>query len=161
MIVEHLGELKSILIKNNLEWPTDNNPNNRHPVSTVGALIYNDDEQVLLVRTRKWSDRWGIPGGKINYNESSENALRRELKEETNLEIDEICFVMIQDCVQSEEFYREEHFLLLNYTCKVSGTTDVILNDEAQAFQWISPLEAMSLDLNRPTRLLLEKINAQ
>ena len=161
LIVEHLGELKSILIQNRLEWQTDSNHHCRHPVSTVGALIYNDDGQVLLVRTRKWSDRWGIPGGKINYNESSENALRRELKEETNLEIDGICFVMVQDCIQSDEFYRDEHFLLLNYTCNVRGDSTVILNGEAQDFQWISPLEAMKHDLNRPTRLLLNKVNAQ
>jgi ADP-ribose pyrophosphatase YjhB (NUDIX family) len=160
LIVEHLGELKSILIQNRLEWPTDSNHHCRHPVSTVGALIYNDDGQVLLVRTRKWSDRWGIPGGKINYNEHSENALRRELKEETNLEIDGICFVMIQDCIQSDEFYRDEHFLLLNYTCNVRGDSTVILNGEAQGFQWISPLEAMKHDLNRPTRLLLNMVNA-
>ena len=161
LIVEHLGELKSILIQNRLEWPTDSNLCTRRPVSTVGALIYNDDGQVLLVRTRKWSDRWGIPGGKINYNEPSENALRRELKEETNLEIEGICFVMVQDCIQSDEFYRDEHFLLLNYTCHVRGDSTVTLNGEAQDFQWISPLEAMEYDLNRPTCLLLNKVMAQ
>ena len=119
------------------------------------------EDQVLLVRTRKWSNRWGIPGGKINYNEHSESALRRELKEETNLRIEGINFVMVQDCIQSEEFYRSEHFLLLNYTCKVSGDSTVILNGEAQDFQWVYPLEAMKHDLNRPTRLLLDTVNAQ
>ena len=161
LVVEHLGELKSILIQNCFEWRTDNDSCRRLPVSTVGALIYNDHAQVLLVRTRKWLDLWGIPGGKINYNETSEDALRRELKEETNLEIDQIRFIMVQDCIQSEEFYRNEHFLLLNYTCNVRGNSDVLLNDEAQSYQWISPAGAMDLDLNHPTRVLLEKVNAQ
>jgi phosphoglycolate phosphatase-like HAD superfamily hydrolase/ADP-ribose pyrophosphatase YjhB (NUDIX family) len=158
LIVEHLGELKKILIQNQLEWPAAGS-NHRQPVSTVGALIYNHDGQVLLVQTRKWYDRWGIPGGKIEFGESSEDALRRELKEETNLEVEDIRFALVQDCIQSDEFYRNEHFLLLNYTCTATDDAAVKLNDEAQAHQWVSPAAAMALDLNGPTRHLLESVN--
>ncbi len=41
--------------------------------------------EVMMVRTHKWSNKWGIPGGKIKWGETSEAALRREIKEETNL----------------------------------------------------------------------------
>jgi ADP-ribose pyrophosphatase YjhB (NUDIX family) len=112
----------------------------------------------LLVRTRKWSNRWGIPGGKIKFGETSEDALRRELREETSLEIADIAFVMVQDCIHSTEFYRDAHFLLLNYTCRCQGTALVQLNDEAQAFQWVEPTAALVLDLNAPTRRLLETV---
>ena len=72
--------------------------------------VYNALGQVLMVRTDKWSGKWGIPGGKIEYGESSEDALRREIAEETNLAISDIEFVLAQDCIRSEEFYRPEHF---------------------------------------------------
>ena len=54
----------------------------------MGALIFNAAGEVLMVRTHKWSNLWGIPGGKIKWGEPSEDALRREIKEETDLEID-------------------------------------------------------------------------
>jgi hypothetical protein len=68
--------------------------------------------------------------------------------------------VLSQDCIDSEEFYRPEHFILLNYTCRVAGEADVTLNDEAQAYRWVSEPDALQLDLNRPTRILLDTVMA-
>jgi phosphoglycolate phosphatase len=126
------------------------------PITTVGALIFNPTREVLMIRTHKWSDLWGIPGGKIKWGETSEDALRREIKEETNLDVSNIEFAMVQDCIRSKEFFKEAHFVLLNYTCDTSST-DVILNDEAEEFQWLAPTRALTeLELNTPTRILLE-----
>ena len=130
------------------------------PISTVGGLIFDAEDRVLMIRTQKWSDLWGIPGGKIKWGERSEDALRRELKEETNLDITDIRFVLVQDCIHSKEFYRDAHFLLLNYTCRAAGSAPpVTLNDEAQAFRWVTLPEAMAMDLNHPTRVLLEALS--
>lgn len=128
-----------------------------HPIATVGALIYNPEGKVLMLRTHKWSGLWGIPGGKPKFGESSEEALRREVKEETNLEIRDIRFVVVQDCIHSSEFYRDAHFVLLNYTCRTEGG-EVILNDEAEEFRWVTIEEAFKLPLNNPTRVLLEAV---
>jgi phosphoglycolate phosphatase len=49
------------------------------PLATVGALIFNGAGEVLMIRTHKWSNKWGIPGGKIKWGETSEAALRREI----------------------------------------------------------------------------------
>ena len=74
-----------------------------------------------MVRTHKWSNLWGIPGGKIKWGETSEDGFRREIKEETALEVNEVAFVLVQDCIHSKEFYRDAHFVLLNYTCRCAG----------------------------------------
>ena len=162
LIVEHLGELRAILERQEFHLkPGVHDFEQEHaPIVTVGALIYDGRGQVLLVRTHKWSDLWGIPGGKIKWGEPSEAALAREIKEETNLEIADVKFVMVQDCIHSKEFYRDAHFILLNYTCRCVGSTDVTLNDEAREFRWVTLKEAMGLPLNEPTqRLLLSQIN--
>jgi 8-oxo-dGTP pyrophosphatase MutT (NUDIX family) len=126
------------------------------PVATVGALIHDDAGRVLMIRTHKWSHRWGIPGGKIQRGESSTAALRREVLEETALEIDDIRFVMVQDCIDSPEFMRQEHFILLNYAARARHTS-VRLNEEAEEFLWLPPADALALELNQPTRILLRE----
>jgi phosphoglycolate phosphatase len=159
LIVEHLGELRGILERQDFHIKAANRSfeENHVPIATVGALIFDNSGLVLLVRTHKWSDLWGIPGGKIKWGEASEEALRRELKEETNLEVTDIEFAMAQDCIHSREFYRDAHFILLNYTCRCAGAVDVKLNDEAREFVWVPPGQALSMALNEPTRKLLVK----
>jgi 8-oxo-dGTP pyrophosphatase MutT (NUDIX family) len=124
------------------------------PVATVGALIHDGNGHVLMVRTHKWGDRWGIPGGKIERGESSTDALRREIREETGLELRDIEFALVQDCIHSPEFQRPEHFLLLNYVARATSAA-VTLNDEAEEFVWLAPADALALNLNQPTRFLL------
>ncbi len=162
LIVEHLGELRQILERRkfDLRAADDGADLPRHPVCTVGALIFNAAGEVLMVRTQKWSGLWGIPGGKIKYGETSEEALRREIKEETNQEIEEIRFALAQDCVRSREFYREAHFVLLNYTCRATGPCEVRLNEESQEFRWVRPGEALKMELNQPTRVLISQVKA-
>jgi phosphoglycolate phosphatase len=167
LIVEHLGELQAILERGGLDLkrsagasPGALNPLNHQPVVTVGALIFDAQGRVLMVRTPKWSNLWGIPGGKVKFGEDSVTALRREIKEETQLDIHQVEFVLVQDCICSREFYREAHFVLLNYTCRCAGPPEVKLNDEAVEFRWVTLPEAADLKLNQPTRVLLAAVQA-
>jgi phosphoglycolate phosphatase len=146
LTVPDLGVLRALL-----DRPRTPSP---RPTATVGALLHDGHGKVLMIRTHKWGHRWGIPGGKIERGESSVDALRREIREETAVEIDDIRFALVQDCIDSPEFLRPEHFLLLNYVAR-ARTTGVRLNDEAEDFLWLPPADALTLDLNHPTRVLL------
>ena len=88
MIVEHLSELRGVLEKKNFHLQPAGVPRERReiPLATVGALIFNARNEALMIRTHKWSNKWGIPGGKIKWGETSEAALRREILEETEPE---------------------------------------------------------------------------
>jgi phosphoglycolate phosphatase len=164
LIVEHLGELREILQRNQLELAprTTTEPSRDGvrglPIATVGGLIFDDEGRVLMVRTHKWSDLWGIPGGKIKLGESSLDALRREILEETDLAITDIRFVLVQDCIHSQEFYRDAHFVLLNYTCRRVAQNEVKLNAEAQEYRWLTIADALALPLNQPTRVLIDAV---
>ncbi len=164
VIVEHLGELRVMLERNSMELISSKATAAPHaeqrPVVTVGALIFDEADRVLMIRTHKWSEMWGIPGGKTKFGETSEAALRREILEETNLEIDDVQFVLVQDCIHSTEFYRDAHFVLLNYTCRCVGEPQVRLNEEAQEFRWLTVDEAMKLELNQPTKILLDAVRS-
>ena len=165
LIVEHLGELRERLERQQMRLHPGPDLNGhdaepRHPVPTVGAAIFDPAGRVLMIRTHKWSGKWGIPGGKVKRGETCEAALLRELREETALEVDEVRLVLVQDCIRSEEFFRDEHFVLLNYACRTRTPGAVVLNEEAQEFRWVSLAEAFRLPLNRPTRRLLEALAA-
>jgi len=146
--VPDLGVLRNLLDRRRTE---------SRPISTVGALVHDGKGHVLMVRTHKWGGRWGIPGGKIERGETASDALKREIREETGLSISEMQLVMVQDCIDSPEFMRPEHFILLNYLAKTSQAA-VTLNDEAEEHCWLSPADALALNLNQPTRTLLMEV---
>jgi phosphoglycolate phosphatase-like HAD superfamily hydrolase/ADP-ribose pyrophosphatase YjhB (NUDIX family) len=163
VIVEHLRELREILQENglHLKLTSQRFEEGHPPIVTVGGLILNSAGHVLMIRTHKWSNLWGIPGGKIKWGEASVDALRREIKEETNLDVGDIHFVLVQDCIRSKEFYRDAHFVLLNYTCQCVGAQEIKLNDEAREFRWVTVEEAMQMPINQPTRKLLLEVTQQ
>jgi hypothetical protein len=69
--------------------------------------------------------------------------------------------VLVQDCIHSKEFYRDAHFVLLNYTCRCADKPRVKLNDEGREFRWVKIAEAKKLKLNKPTKILLEAVSKQ
>jgi phosphoglycolate phosphatase len=127
----------------------------KFPIATVGVLIFNSQAEVLMLRTAKWSGKWGIPGGKIRQGETMEEAARREILEEVNLELDEVRFETVEDCVNPPEFFKRAHFILINFSARARSES-VRLNDEAQDWKWVMPEDALRMDLNRPSRALIE-----
>lgn len=121
----------------------------------MGALAVAPDGRVLLIRTRKWRGLWGVPGGKLEYGETLKAALEREFLEETGLTLDRIYRGPVQEAVRSPEFYKDAHFILLNFVA-LTEITEVTLNDEAQAHVWVTPEEALTMNLNTPTHTLVQ-----
>lgn len=148
LMVRDLSELRVILHSQQMML-------GKFPVATVGVLILNSESQVLMLRTAKWSRKWGIPGGKIRLGEPMEEAARREIFEEVNLELDDVRFEMIQDCVNPPEFFKSAHFILLNFSAR-ARSGDIRLNDEAQEWKWVGFDDVLRMELNRPTRTLIE-----
>jgi mutator protein MutT len=73
---------------------------------TVGAVIVDEQKRVLLLQHRfRPGNDWGIPGGFIHPREQPEEAMRRELREEIGLEVDnlELAFINTLQVVQQVE----------------------------------------------------------
>ncbi len=126
-----------------------------YPLPTVGALIVAPDESLLLIKTHKWHHKWAVPGGKIDYGETIKAALKREFKEETNLDIYDIHWAPTQESIESSEFYKPAHFVFLNFIAR-ADSKELILNNEAQEYSWPTKAQILDYDMNTPTKTLVE-----
>ncbi|MEL0082186.1 MAG: NUDIX domain-containing protein, partial [Gammaproteobacteria bacterium] len=126
-------------------------------VATVGGILVSSAGNLLLVRTRKWSDKYGLPGGKIDHGETMEAAFRREIFEETGLRVEAVDWLTAQDAINHPEFRQPRHFILINYIAQVAGEPEPVSNYESQHIGWYSLEAALNMDLNQPTRAALER----
>jgi ADP-ribose pyrophosphatase YjhB (NUDIX family) len=131
-----------------------------YPITTVGALVTGPDDKILITETTKWRGTWGIPGGKVNWGETLEQALLREFQEEVGLDLHHIQFALLQEAVNDPQFIQESHFILVNYYARSNNCT-ITTNDEIVRWAWVTPLDALSYPLNTFTRILVEHYQQQ
>ena len=85
-----------------------------------------------------------------------ELALRREVKEETHLEIRDIEFVCFQEFIHDDRFWQRRHFIFFDYACR-TDSADVILNDEAQEYLWVDLDGAKDLPIEHYTAIAIDE----
>ncbi|OIO25470.1 ADP-ribose pyrophosphatase [Candidatus Micrarchaeota archaeon CG10_big_fil_rev_8_21_14_0_10_54_18] len=112
------------------------------PEPVTGAVIINPENKVLLVKSHKWHENYSVPGGHVELGETLENSVKREVKEETGLEIHDLEFLGVQEFIFDKIFWKKKHFLFFDYMCK-TDCKEVTLNSEASRFIWISPKDAL------------------
>jgi 8-oxo-dGTP diphosphatase len=124
----------------------------------VKILLQNQEGKYLLLQrnAEKYPEtgpKWDLPGGRIDTGMSLFENLKRELEEETKMQIiGEPKLFMAQDILKSDK-----HVVRLTYIGE--GTREVVLSDEHLNFGWFSVDEILILDpLDRYTKEVIEKI---
>src|SRR4030042_2595821 len=93
-----------------------------YPIPTVGAYIYNQRGEILLIKSHKWPGKWVVCGGKVELGETLANALKREVKEEVGLTISDIRLIAIYEFVFEPSFFQKRPFIFFDYYCLAKST---------------------------------------
>jgi nucleoside triphosphatase len=125
------------------------------PEPTVGVFIFNQQGKLLLLQSHKWPGLYVVPGGHVELGERLEETAVREAKEETGLDIFDLEFINFQQFIYDSAFWKHRHFIFFDFAAK-TDSMEVVLNDEAQAYIWIEPNEALELELDSYTRTSVE-----
>jgi nucleoside triphosphatase len=138
---------------------TDKNKKYDYPEAIVGALIVNNEEKILLGQSVKWSDKWTVFGGHVELGEKMEEAVKREVKEETGLDVEVESQLYFSESIFSKEFHNKRHFVFLDYVCRYNGEGKVKVNEEFKKdeYKWVSIDEARKIDLAVGTKQIIEK----
>lgn len=103
------------------------------PISSVEAIIVKGDSILFLKRKNSPAKgQWWFPGGRIRKGESLEEALFREVKEETGLDIASYELVNIYSRV-----FPERHDITIVFLCKCNGSK-VVLNNEHSEYKFLN-----------------------
>ncbi|BFH72635.1 NUDIX hydrolase [Sulfurisphaera javensis] len=89
-----------------------------YPLVAVGGVILNQNKEILLVKRKNPPNKgsWAIPGGKVKFGETLEEAVKREIKEETNLEVE------VKDLLAVIQIIKEGfHYVILDFICEVKN----------------------------------------
>lgn len=122
---------------------------------TVGAIVLNERGEVLLAQRahEPFKEKWCIPGGHVEFGEHPEHAVKRELQEETGLEMSSCSFF-----TYFNEYYKEMqwHAVALIFTGSASG----ILTPQAgevKQLKFVKPEEVLQMDLAFNHRDIIQK----
>jgi 8-oxo-dGTP diphosphatase len=125
-------------------------------------LIF-EDEKILLVERGKepLKGYWSLPGGIVETGEKLEEAIRREVAEETGLDVDPyFMFEIFERIMPDAEGKPEYHYVLIDYLCRRLSGEPVAASDVSRV-AWVSEGELAGYRLTEGTLGVIERAFAK
>ncbi len=133
-----------------------------HPLLGVGALIFGEEGVLLVERGRPpLEGYWSLPGGLVETGERLEDAVAREVWEETGLKVQPGRIATIFERIMpgtgavEQPGKCEYHYVLVDFYCQVLGG-ELRAGDDSKAARWFLLPELASLKLTEGTREVIE-----
>ena len=117
-----------------------------HPYLAVSAAIIRDGKVLAVRRARKPAlAHYTLPGGAVETGETLHEAVRREVREETGLDIEPVGLAGHREAIiRDEKGAAKQHFVILCFASRLIGG-ELRLNDELDDAQWLPPADLSAL----------------
>ena len=130
----------------------------KRPLVGVGALIFQRDRILMAQRGKEpLKGYWSLPGGLLELGELLEDGIRREVREETSLEIEPLGVLKVFERIMRDaEGAPEYHYVLVDYVCRVTGG-ELRAGDDVCAAEWVRRRDLARLQITEGTLAVIEK----
>jgi 8-oxo-dGTP diphosphatase len=114
---------------------------NDRPQIAVGAVVLHDGGLLMVRRGREPAKGlWTIPGGRVEHGEYLADALKREVREETGLDIE------VKELLGILEVPADPHYVILDYVAVPLGSSEAVAGDDVDEVRWVPLDEVTKLD---------------
>ncbi len=128
------------------------------PIVGIGAVIARGGKLLLARRgSEPGRNKWSVPGGLVELGETVEETIVREVKEETNLDVEVHSLVdVVNNLVRDEEGKIRYHFVILDFFAKVKGGA-LRAGSDLREVKWVPLDQVERFDLTGTFREFLER----
>ncbi|MGB9700112.1 MAG: NUDIX hydrolase [Thermodesulfobacteriota bacterium] len=132
----------------------------QHPLIGVGGVIFQDDQVLLIKRGKEPAlGQWSIPGGVVGVGETLKEAVVREVREETHLEVEVLNLVKVIERIFREPDGRiSYHYVLLDFLCQIKEG-ELEADSDAQEACFVPLAELNNYSLTSATREVIYRAN--
>lgn len=132
--------------------PKDNRRYPKRPLVGVGAILLRGDRILMAQRgklpLKGW---WSLPGGALETGELLVDGIRREVREETGLEVKPVrMFQIFERIMRDPAGAVEYHYVLVDYLCRVVGGT-LQAGDDVAHVEWVRRRDLPALQITEGT----------
>ena len=129
-----------------------------HPVVGVGAVVVRDGKALIIKRAHEpRKGEWSLPGGLLELGESLQDAARREIKEETSLDVEVGPVIETFDRVHRDDQGKiRYHFVIVDFVSWTNGG-EAKAGSDAEAVAWVTADQIDAYQINAHAKAVILK----
>jgi 8-oxo-dGTP diphosphatase len=132
-----------------------------HPVVGVGAVVLRGCEVLLIKRGKDpLRGRWLVPGGTVELGETLQEAVVREVREETGLDVVPREVVLVFDRIDREGTELRYHYVIVDYVCDIVGG-ELRAGSDADDAVFVAPENLDAYDVPEQALALIRRVLAE
>jgi 8-oxo-dGTP diphosphatase len=127
------------------------------PIVGVGAVVVKDGQALIIKRANEpYKGQWSIPGGRVELGESLVDAVRREMREETGLQVEVGPVIEVFERIQHHDGRVLYHFVIIDYVCSCTGG-DLCAGDDAEDAVWVTSEQLEQYEIRPSAKMVIRK----